>query len=118
MQGKKFVLPLTEAQQSSLEQTYRTSSSHRTRQRAQAVLLRSRGYSVDQLADILSADRDTISRWLAAWQEQGLEGLADAPRSGRPPKIDAQVEEALREILEHPTPNLKALIAEHLQKKG
>ena len=44
--------------------------------------------------------------------------LADAPRSGRPPKIDAQVEQALRESLEQPSPNLKALIAQEMQKKG
>ena len=73
---------------------------------------------MDQLAAVLSVDRDTVSRWLAAWQEQGLEGLADAPRSGRPPKIDAAVEEALRQILEQPSPNLKALIADEMQKRG
>ena len=73
---------------------------------------------MDQLAAVLSVDRDTVSRWLAAWQEQGLEGLADAPRSGRPPKIDAAVEGALRQILEQPSPNLKALIADEMQKRG
>ena len=110
--------PLTDAQQSALEQVYRHSRSHRTRQRAQAVLLSARGYSLDQLADILSADRDTLSRWLNTWQEKGFDALADAPRSGRPRKIDAQVEEALREILEQPSPNLKAFIAQEMQKKG
>jgi transposase len=119
MQAKKFVPLLTQAQQSTLEQAYRSSSSsHRTRQRAQAILLSSRGYGLDQLADILSVDRDTVSRWLAAWQERGLQGLSDAPRPGRPSKIDAEVEEALREILEQPSPNLKALITEEMQKRG
>jgi transposase len=118
MTGKKFVPPLTAAQQTSLEQAYRHSSSHRTRQRAQTILLSSRGYSVEQLADILSVDRDTISRWLSVWQQQGLDGLPDAPRSGRPPKIDAAVEETLRQILEQPSPNLKAVIAQEMQKRG
>lgn len=118
MNGKKFVSPLTDAQQSALEQTNRYGSSHRVRQRAQAILFSSRGYSMDQLSDILSVDRDTIGRWMANWQEQGTEGLADAARSGRPRKIDAEVEEALREILENPSPNLKALIAEEMQKRG
>jgi transposase len=88
------------------------------RQRAQAILLSSRGYSLDQLVDILSIDRDTLSRWMAGWQEQGITALADAPRAGRPRKIDAAVEEALRQILENPSPNLKAVIAQELQKKG
>ena len=114
----KFVPPLTAAHQQALEQLYRHGISHRERQRAQAVLLSARGYSLDQLADILSTDRDTISRWLTQWQEPGREGLADAPRSGRPRKIDAEVEAALRDILEQPSPNLKAVIAAELEKRG
>jgi len=115
---KKSVPPLSNTDTAVLEQTYRQGKSHRERQRAQAVLLSSRGYSLDQLSDILSADRDSISRWLTAWQQQGVQGLADAPRSGRPRKIDAAVEEALRDILEQPSPNLKAATAAELQKKG
>ena len=119
MRGKKkLVPPLTRAQQSALEQAYRHSGSHRVRQRAQAILLSSRGYCLDQLADILSVDRDTISRWMDAWQQQGAEALADAPRSGRPPKLGAEVEQALRQILEQPSPNLKALLTGELQKRG
>jgi len=114
----KFVPPLTTADQQALEQIWRHGASHKERQRAQAVLLSARGYTLDQLADILSVDRDTVSRWLNQWQERGREGLTDAPRSGRPPKIDAEVEAALREILEQPSPNLKAVIAAELEKRG
>lgn len=114
----KFVPPLTAADQQSLEHLYRQGNTHKQRQRAQAVLLSARGYNLDQLAHILSADRDTISRWLDQWQARGQEGLADAPRSGRPPKLDAAVEAALRDILEQPSPNLKAVIAAELEKRG
>ncbi len=115
---KKSVPALSDTDKAVLEQTYRQGKSHRERQRAQAVLLSSRGYSLDQLSDILSADRDTISRWLDSWQQQGRSALTDAPRSGRPPKMDAAVEEALREILEQPSANLKAAVQAELQKKG
>lgn len=71
----KFVPPLTAADQQALEQHYRQGTTHKQRQRAQAVLLSARGYSLDQLADILSADRDTISRWLDQWQERRGKGL-------------------------------------------
>lgn len=114
----KQVTPLSDTEQASLETTYRQSRKHRERQRAHAILLSAQGYSLDQLASILESDRDTISRWLDRWQERGIVGLTDAPRSGRPAKIDAQVEAALREILGSPSPNLKAAIAAELEKKG
>ena len=83
----KQVAALTDSDRSALEILYRQGATHKERQRAQAILLSARGYSLDQLSDILVADRDTVSRWLDRWQQHGLSGLSDAPRSGRPPKI-------------------------------
>ena len=97
-----FVSPLTPAQQQALESLHQTGHTHRVRQRAQAVLLSASGYPLPQLAALLRSDRDTIRRWLAAWQARGIEGLADA---------------ALLGLLEHPTPRLRALVEEELQKK-
>ena len=60
----------------------------------------------DQLADIFSVDRDTVNGWLKLWQERRLDGLADAPKSGRFRKIDGSLEAVLRDILiENPSPN-------------
>lgn len=118
MGGMKFVPPLTETDRTALEVEYRQGATHRQRQRAQAVLLSARGYPLDQLADILAADRDTVSRWLDQWQKQGLAGLTDAPKPGRPSKLEAAVEEEILDLLEHPTPDLKALVQARLQKKG
>jgi transposase len=33
----------------------------------------------------------TVGKWRQAFAVQGIEGLRDAPRSGRPPKYDADV---------------------------
>lgn len=48
----------------------------------------------------------------------GIHALRDAPRSGRPSKLDRALDEALREILEHPSPDLKALLLAEVQKRG
>jgi len=87
------------------------------RQRAHAVLLSADGYPLKQLVGLLHADRDTISGWLEAWQQKGLDGLADAPKPGRPRMMDADLEAELLELLTHPTPALKALVQAHLKKK-
>lgn len=75
-----------------LERLQRASGSHRVRQRAHAVLLSAKGYSLEQSADVLGVDRDAVSRWLARWERGGVGALADAPKSGRPPKVDAALE--------------------------
>jgi transposase len=113
----KFVPALSEADTIALEAAYRDSASHRVRQRAHAVLLSSRGYTREQLADLLLADRDTISSWLDAWQTRGLGGLSDAPKTGRLRKINQQLDNALLDILQNPSPNMKAVVMEELKKK-
>src|SRR5215213_4648947 len=38
---------------------------------------------------------ETVRRWLAAFRAEGLAGVGDAPRQGRPPKADARYLAAL-----------------------
>ena len=112
----KFVPALTDADRAALEQVHRGGMGHRPRQRAQAVLLSARGYTLEQLADLFQTRRDTVSGWLDAWQERGPAGLQDAPKAGRTPKIDAVIKTYLHEMLENPSPNMKALVLDELKK--
>ena len=64
----------------------------------QAVALRSRivlaaatGRSNQQIAVDLNIPEVTVGKWRRSFADQGLEGLHDAVRSGRPPKHDAAV---------------------------
>lgn len=115
----KYVSGLAEADQAALEEIHLNGPTARQRQRAHAVLPSAQGYRLDQLADILRADRDTLSGWLDQWQEQGLAGLADAPKSGRRRKIDGSLEAVLRDILiENPSPNMKATLQAEIKKRA
>ena len=96
----KYVTALDPAQQTALEQHMKSSSSHRVRQRAHAILLSARGYSIEQLADIFAVHRSTISEWIDSWNSQRLDGLPDAPRSGRPGKLTEAEEQMLIEAVE------------------
>lgn len=117
MTPPKFVAAPSAEERSALAQMHLYGPTPRQRQRAHAVLLSAKGYTLDQLADILGVGRDAISGWLDAWQARGVSGLADAPKSGRRRKIEAQVEAELLDLLENPTPDLKALVRERLKKK-
>jgi transposase len=79
-------------------------------------LLSAKGYSLDQVADIFEADRDTVSHWLDDWQAQGLEGLRDAPKPGRPAKFDDKARQLIEDTVQEPTPNLKAMLQTRLKK--
>jgi hypothetical protein len=84
----KFVAPLTDTERQRLKEIHRTDANWRTRMRAHAVLLSEKGFALDQLATIFEVDRDSISQWLDWWEQDKFKGLADDPRSGRPPILD------------------------------
>ena len=60
----KFVSALSDAQRASLEQVYRHGSVHRLRQRAHAVLLSAKGFTLEQLAAMYEVHPETVSGWL------------------------------------------------------
>lgn len=57
----------------------------RVAERAQMVLLSTRGYPVKQIAEIFEVGEDVVRQWLHRFQQHGPDGLADCPRPGRPP---------------------------------
>ena len=61
----------------------------RQRRRAQAVLGHHRGQSLNQLAAFFAVRYATVHGWLRAWHRQGLAGLCEGARPGRPPKLPA-----------------------------
>lgn len=114
----KFVSALSDAQRASLEQVYHHGSVHRLRQRAHAVLLSAKGFTLEQIAQVCEVQTETVSGWFNQWQADGLDGLADAPKSGRRRKIDAALEAELLDLLQNPTPALKTVVQAHLKKSN
>lgn len=53
-------------------------------QRAKMILLAAQGYSNDEISQYLHTSRDVVSKWRKRFFEQGLEGLGDRQRPGRP----------------------------------
>ncbi len=71
--------------------------------RAQMVLLNARGYTVPEIARVHDCGMDVVRTWLHRYEQQGVAGLEDEPRSGRPPKdplagdiIDTQASQSPR----------------------
>jgi transposase len=81
---------LTPLQHKELDHLYRTTKEPRLRTRAQMVLLSvEQGLKVPQSAAIVRESEATVLRWLKRYRAEGLEGLQEAPRPGRPSEITA-----------------------------
>lgn len=98
----KFVSPLSDTDLQALMDAYLYAEKPALRRRAHAIVLSHKGYSINQISDILAVTRETVSLWFDAWESSGLEGLRDKSRSGRPAIYDA-----------HDRKRLQALVAEH-----
>jgi transposase len=59
--------------------------------RSRIVLQAAAGVSNQQIATALDVPQVTVGKWRRSFAMQGLDGLRDASRSGRPPKHDAEV---------------------------
>jgi transposase len=80
--------PLTLTQSAPLDQRYRTTQVPRLRMRAQMMLLAAaQGLQVPPIARIVRESEATVLRWLKRYRAEGLEGLQDAPRPGRPAQM-------------------------------
>src|SRR5438874_891587 len=57
------------------------------------------GYSTQEVADFLDVDPRSVRRWLAAFEREGVTGLAARPTSGRPAKLTTTQEKIVRRWL-------------------
>ena len=70
------------------------------RHRATAIHLLHQGKKPQETAELLAVTLGSVYKWHQRWRTQGLDGLADLPRSGAPPKADAAYWQRLTEVLE------------------
>jgi len=62
----------------------------------------SMGISHDQVASLYYTSRRGLSRWVAQFNRQGIDGLIERPRPGRPTKINAEQSAHYQELIQEP----------------
>jgi len=97
---KLFVPSLSEEQILELEQLYRKTGVPRVRTRAQMVLLSvEKKLTADEIAEIVRESSVTVLRWLHRYIAEGIQGLLDAPRSGRSSILTNEFRKRLLEVV-------------------
>ena len=82
MRFMKFVVPLSSAELTTLNELYKNHGIHRLRQRAHIILMSNNGMKIDTISKAVGLDRDTISILIDNWENIGIIGLYDGDRSG------------------------------------
>ncbi|MBY0295456.1 MULTISPECIES: helix-turn-helix domain-containing protein [Methylobacterium] len=91
---------LTVSQLHELDDLYRTTRDVRVRTRAQMILLMAeQGLAVSEVAAIVRESGETVRRWVHRYEAEGIDGLSDAPRSGKPAKAGTDYRERLVELV-------------------
>ena len=103
----KFATPFNTETQQMLHDMWHNHPLTRCRKRAHAILLSAKGYKIPQISQVLEIERRAVSRWIDSWEAQGVLGLYDNPRSGRPPIFTPAETALLPEIVDKEPRQLK-----------
>ena len=68
--------------------------------RAQAVGHVVKGQRLQTVSDTLSFTYSALRKWVQRFASQGVQGLVDRPRSGRPPKMTCELEKHLNRLVD------------------
>lgn len=83
-----LIIELTSTERTELETWIRsTTQKAGLSKRARIILLRDKDVPVTHIADQVGMRRRHVEKWLKRFRTQRIEGLYDAPRSGRPPRF-------------------------------
>ncbi len=95
----KRVHCLSEKEIAALERLHRRTENADVRSRCDMILLSNEGLSPPQIAERVRFSHDTVSRYIARYESEGIQGLLPRPRSGRPRKVTAEYEALLLELV-------------------
>jgi len=114
----RFISELSESERDQLTGLLKYHEWHSVRRRSHSILLSADGFTIEEIARIYQIDRDTVGATLDRWESEGIEGLFDAPRSGRPPKLSAEEAAEAVSLLKEEPRSIKKAVAATREKTG
>jgi transposase len=96
----RTVYQLSPKELAEIERAIRQEKRSEVRQRATVIRLLHLGHKPEAVAEQQMVSVPTIYNWHRLWREDGIGGLANKPRKGRPPKANEAYCQKLEEVLE------------------
>ncbi len=112
----KFVNSLNETEIETLQAMHHYHPSRRARMRAHCILLSHQHYPLNDMARFYRVSRRRVSAWIDRWHDDGLIGLYDQPRSGRPPIYNEQERKQVDDYLQKYPQDVKRIVEEMAQQ--
>ena len=97
---KKIDYTLTEDELLTIEQAIKNHEELRVRERARIIRLLHKGHKPEEIAELLALSISQVYWWHKRWREEGLAGLSDKPRSGRPLVSNDELKGVIEKLLE------------------
>ena len=93
--GRKVkVIKLTEQERANLEKGYRNSQNAQFSRRCHIILLKSEGFTSEQIADIFQTTIQPVNSWVKRYEASGIAGLQTKSGQGRKPILNKEQDEA------------------------
>ncbi len=92
-------LELSKEQIAQLKQIVKIEKKYRTRQRAQALLLRYKGISVADISFVLNVWKETVYRWIRNYKKDGIKSLYEKDGRGRKSVFKEIPKEEIEELV-------------------
>ena len=96
---KKLSISDAELMVLALQDEIRRSGEARYDHRLHAILLVAQGMSCRKVASLLGDSARTVQYWVCRFEEEGLSGLVDDERSGRPRRINQEQLDRIAQVL-------------------
>jgi transposase len=105
MRKAETVIVLTTEERETLVETTRARTApYRAVQRARLILLAAEGMTNKAIAEEIGLSRAMVVEWRKRFAESRLDGLEDAPRSGKKPRYDRDTERRILALLDKDPP--------------
>ncbi len=106
MKRTEYVHSLSEEELTEIQQAIRTHPQPRVRVRAITIRLSNERHTASEIAKMLGCSRQTVLNQIHRYEQEGILGLEDKPRSGARAKADANYITQLKKAIASDPPDL------------
>ena len=97
--GKIKKLIITEKQKAELELIIKQDTRYRVRNRANAIIYKSKSYEVEEIAKILTVRPQTVYLWIRKFEKEGIESLYEKKGKGRKRILNEEYTEEIKALV-------------------